>query len=47
MSLDTILAIPFLIGSVVSYIGYRHLSENSRITYKEQILPYNGKEKKK
>ena len=47
MSLDTFLTIVSLVGFVLCWVGYRHLSENVHLTYKDQRIPYNGKEIKR
>ena len=36
MTLDTLIAIVCLVGTVVSYVGYRYFSENVKLTYKGQ-----------
>jgi len=36
MTLDTFLTIVCVIGAVVCYVGYRYLSENVKLSYKDQ-----------
>lgn len=36
MSLDTVLAIGLIVGTVVCWGGYRYFSESVKITYKDQ-----------
>jgi hypothetical protein len=36
MSLDTFITIVCLIGTVVTYVGYRYFRENVKLTYKDQ-----------
>lgn len=36
MSFDTFLKIAFVVGTIVSYGGYRYFSKNVKLTYKDQ-----------
>jgi hypothetical protein len=36
MSMDTFLTIICLIGTAISYAGYRYFGDNVKLTYKEQ-----------
>ena len=36
MSLDTFIGIVCLVGAVLGYAAYRYLSENVKLTYKDQ-----------
>ena len=47
MSLDTFVPIVCAIALVVCWVGYRHLSENVRLTYKDQRIPQDKKGAKK
>ena len=47
MSLDTIVTIMCIIGAVVCWIGYQLADKYVYATYKEQKIPFNGKEIKK
>ena len=47
MDFKTGLAVIFAILSVVSFIGYQLADRNVYATYKEQKIPFDGKEIKK
>lgn len=36
MTLETFISIVCLVGAIVGWVGYRHLSENVYLTYKDQ-----------
>lgn len=46
MTLNTFVEIVCLIGTVVCWIGYRHLDKNVYLTYKEQTIPPKNTKKK-
>ena len=47
MDFDTFVTIVCAIGTVMCWVGYRYFSENVYLTYKEQKIPFDGKEIKK
>ena len=43
MNIDTLIVIVSGIATVACYVGYRYLSENVKLTFKDQRIPQNKK----